>query len=70
MKAKENMEITVKVKTVYGNDLIYPVCEKAKAFVTIQGGKTLTSRTIGTLIDKLGYEIKLDRTALIDGVMI
>ena len=59
MKVKENMELLVEIKNVYGKDLIYPVCEKAKAFATIQGGKTLTNRTINTLINELGYDLKL-----------
>jgi hypothetical protein len=51
--------IIVRIKNVYGKDLIYPVCEKAKAFATIQGGKTLTNRTINTLINELGYDLRL-----------
>jgi|TARA_Y100000114_G_scaffold68892_1_gene63141 hypothetical protein len=54
-----DMKIIVRIKNVYGKDLIYPVCEKAKAFATIQGGKTLTNRTINTLINELGYDLRL-----------
>ena len=50
------MIIQVKVKSVYGNDLIYPVCDKAKQFVLIAGTKTLTPYHINK-IRLLGYQI-------------
>tara|TARA_R110000796_G_scaffold65782_2_gene151791 strand:- start:6331 stop:6522 length:192 start_codon:yes stop_codon:yes gene_type:complete len=55
--------ITVRKKSVYGNDLIYPVCEKAKTFSSI--AKTTTLR-IGDieLIKKLGYEIMVKQEEL------
>ena len=40
------MEITVRIKTVYGTETIYPVCENAKRFAQIAGTKTLTRRTV------------------------
>lgn len=52
------MKIQVKIKQVYGNEMIYPVCEKAKVFCEMVGQKTLTSATIQG-IKKLGYEIEV-----------
>lgn len=56
-----NMEtIYVKITSVYGNQTIYPVCDKAKLFASIAGTKTLTMSTIRT-ISKLGYIIETKR---------
>jgi hypothetical protein len=51
------MEITLKIKNVYGNDLSYPVCEKGLVFATMLGRKSLTDRDI-RYIKELGYVIK------------
>lgn len=50
------MEIKVEIRNVYGNDLIYPVCETAKDLASLAGDKTLTTFSI-QLIKKLGYKI-------------
>ena len=52
------MTITVDIKTVYGNELIYPVCEQAHVFAEIAGTKTLTRYTL-TRIKELGYDIEV-----------
>lgn len=52
------MSIQVKIKNVYGNDLVYPICEKAKAFAAIAGQATLTGWTISKIKD-LGYTIEV-----------
>ena len=52
------MNIKVKLKNVYGNDLIYPVCDKAKAFAAIAGKKTLTKYDISE-IQFLGYMVNV-----------
>lgn len=52
------MEIQVTIKQVYGNELIYPVCNKAKLFARIKGQKTITPNDI-QLIKELGYLIKV-----------
>ena len=57
------MNIVVKMKSVYGNDLIYPVCPKAKLFARIAGSKTLTSHTIRKIYE-LGYEIAVETQTL------
>ena len=51
------MEIEVQVKTVYGNDLIYPICSKAKSFTTLTKTKTLSREDIA-VIKALGYAVK------------
>ena len=53
------MELIVKRKNVYGNEQIYPVCNKAKLFAQISGNKTLLEVDIN-LIKKLGYSLKTE----------
>lgn len=50
------MFIEVKIKTVYGVEKIYPVCDKARTFAGIAGQTTLTRATING-IKALGYTI-------------
>jgi len=40
------MELQVVIKSVYGNEMIYPACEKSKAFVSALGLKTFTRDAI------------------------
>jgi hypothetical protein len=55
VKSGEN-EIKVCVREVYGNTLVYPVCNKALAFAKIAGKKTLTPEIL-TEIKALGYVV-------------
>jgi hypothetical protein len=41
---------------VYGRQVVYPVCDKAKVFAAIADTKTLTETNLRR-IKKLGYEI-------------
>ena len=50
------MQITVRITNVYGNQTVYPVCEKALLLARLAGFKTLPSHTIET-IKQLGYSI-------------
>jgi hypothetical protein len=50
------MELIVEKKSVYGNQLVYPVCDKAKLFANISGNKTLLPGVI-ECIKKLGYNL-------------
>lgn len=50
------MEITVEIKNVYGNEMIYPVCAIAEGLAKLAGTKTLTRDAIKT-IKELGYKI-------------
>ena len=51
--------IQVKIKSVYGNQLIYPACTDAEIFAHLTGKKTLSHQDL-ELIKTLGYEIKLN----------
>ena len=57
------MQIIVKVKNVYGNELIYPVCEHAKMCAELTGTKTLSQRNIDTL-KRLGFEFIVESQKL------
>lgn len=57
MENKPNT-ITVEQKNLYGNDLFYPVCIKAKLFASIANTKTLRVNDI-LLIKKLGYDFEI-----------
>ena len=48
------MIITIKIKNVYGNEMIYPVCDKAKMLVELTGKKTFTPYAI-RILKELGY---------------
>ena len=48
--------VHVRVMDVYGRQVVYPVCDKAKVFATIADTKTLTDTTL-RCIRKLGYTI-------------
>jgi hypothetical protein len=50
------MNINVQVRNVYGNDLVYPVCDDAKRFAAIAGSKTLSVHTLNLIVD-LGYTV-------------
>ena len=57
------MEITVRITNVYGNQTIYPVCEKALLLARLAGFKTLPSHTIET-IKQLGYSINIQQQTI------
>lgn len=40
------MKLQVEIKTVYGKDLIYPVCEKSKQLAKLLKTTTLTSEAV------------------------
>jgi len=48
--------VHVRVMDVYGRQVVYPVCDKAKVFAAIADTKTLTESTL-RCIRKLGYTI-------------
>jgi len=51
-------KVYIEIKNVYGNNLIYPVCEKAKTFTRLMNKKTFHNYELKE-IEKLGYEIKV-----------
>lgn len=50
--------IKVRIKTVYGNENIYPACPLAKSFADLVGTKTLTDRSI-RIIKSMGITVKV-----------
>jgi len=54
------MKITVQIKSTYGNENIYPVCDTAKLFADVAGTKTLTLNIIERL-KKAGYSIQVQQ---------
>lgn len=54
--------VEVQIKSVYGNELVYPVNENACKFAKLIGKKTLSSKDI-EIIYSLGFTIKvIERT--------
>lgn len=52
------MEITVSIKNVYGQDLIYPACKVSQVLTLIKGSKTLSRIDIENL-KRLDWTIKV-----------
>ena len=52
------MEIKVRIVSQYGNQRIFPICEKAKLFCTIAGTTTMTDAAIKA-IRALGYAVSV-----------
>lgn len=50
------MEIFVTVKSVYGNSLVYPACDKSKLLAELIGKKTFDRQSL-FIIKSLGYII-------------
>lgn len=59
----KQMELIVEKKSVYGNHLVYPICNKAKLFASISGNKTLLPEVIES-IKKLGYKLTTKQEVL------
>lgn len=51
-------ELVVLIKNVYGQELIYPACEKSMIFAQIAGDKTLTEKNVN-LLKKAGFTFKV-----------
>lgn len=64
MKASKNpMELIIKIKNVYGNEAIYPVCEKGGSLAKFKGQKTFTRRDID-ILKQLGYSFIVEQIGL------
>ena len=50
------MHITVQVRNVYGNDLVYPADDQATLFARLINAKTFNAGQLGT-IRALGYAV-------------
>tara|TARA_R110001592_G_scaffold88612_7_gene260929 strand:+ start:96 stop:269 length:174 start_codon:yes stop_codon:yes gene_type:complete len=57
------MTIIVKIRNVYGNERIYPVCPKAATFARLAGTKTLSTYDIRA-IKSLGFEVQVEAQTL------
>lgn len=51
------MNIVIDIRSVYGNNVAYPACDKGRTFAAMLGTKTLTRRALCSIID-LGYIIE------------
>jgi hypothetical protein len=56
-------EITVSVKSVYGKETIYPICQIAHHFCSMLGQKTLTRDNI-MWIKLMGFVVKAEVTPI------
>ena len=52
------MSVTVEIRNVYGNDLIYPADDTARKFADLIGRKTFDKYHL-RLIKQLGFDIKV-----------
>jgi len=52
------MKITVRIKSNYGIETVYPACPTAELFARIANTKTLTSHALRD-IQALGYQIEV-----------
>lgn len=57
------MTILVRIRNVYGNETIYPVCESARKFTELTGKKTL-SRSDVAVIKSLGFTVTIEAQEL------
>ena len=53
----EEDTIYVEKKNIYGNELLYPVCQRAKIFAILTGQKTLSDGAIYH-IKRLGFSVR------------
>ena len=54
------MNITVRIRSVYGIETVYPACPAAELFAKIAGTKTLTRHALRD-IAALGYQINVEQ---------
>ena len=52
------MYIAVRVQSVYGSDLVYPVDDTASTFTRLTGRKTFTRADL-LAVKALGYEVRV-----------
>jgi hypothetical protein len=50
------MNIIVEVRSVYGNQAVYPACDTSRLLAKLAGTKTFTKSALDA-IEKLGYAI-------------
>lgn len=57
------MKLLVIIKNVYGNEMIYPVCDKAKLLCKLSGKKTFTKDSL-SILKQLGYEFEIPQQTI------
>ena len=57
------MTITISIRSVYGRESLYPVCETAQRFCALLNTKTLTREALKH-IQALGYSIQVQTPTL------
>lgn len=57
------MLVIIRIKNVYGNELIYPECETSLKFTSLTGKKTLSLKDM-SIIKSLGYEVRVKQAGL------
>lgn len=62
-RSMDKPAITVSIKSVYGVQTIYPVCERGQLFAQLAGTKTLTPRAL-ELIEQLGFDVHVEAPTL------
>jgi hypothetical protein len=55
--------ITVEVRDVYGNTLVYPICDTAKLFARIANKTTLNASILNDVV-QLGYQVNTASSTL------
>jgi hypothetical protein len=60
------MHITVTVRNVYGNDLVYPADDQAARFIALLGTKTFNAYHLQH-VRALGYEVRVAAGKLPEG---
>jgi len=58
-----NNNIVVQIKQVYGNDTVYPVCDRAKLFAELLGQKSLTFTDM-RIIEAMGFQVTIQPQTL------
>lgn len=57
------MKLQVEIKTVYGKDLIYPVCEKSKQLAKLLKTTTLTAEAVNVAkLLNVEFEVVTNKT--------
>ena len=59
----ETKTVLIEIRSVYGNELIYPANKTAELFAKITGNKTI-SRAVIEHIKELGFEVKVKMQTL------
>ena len=62
-KRNKTMTITIKIKNVYGKELVYPVCTKGLTFARMLNRKTFNAYDIAN-IKELGYTLQVEAQTL------